>query len=192
MWHVSAERRGTTLIEVLVWSALFLFVLSVIYGSLVMGMDAYRRTENFATVQHQAMTALRDVSQDLANAQRAGVPTPSANAVVLASARDGSGKLNYDGTGKVLWQAWVTYYVTDQGWMRSRLAFTPSATLPTTIPTSSAIRSSGGASHQLVAAAIESLNVTLGTSTSDVDVVAANNLWGRTSVQVTDRVWFRQ
>jgi len=192
MWHVCAERRGATLIEVLVWTALFLFILSVIYGSLVMGMDAYRRTENFATVQQQAMTALRDVSQEMANAPRASVPTPTVNTVVLASARDGAGKLHYDDQGQVLWQAWVTYYVTGQGLMRSRLPFTPSATLPTAIPTSSAIRSSGSATHRVVAATVESLVVNLATSSADLELVAANDLWGRTSVQVLDRVWFRQ
>ncbi len=191
MWRVSAERRGATLIEVLIGATLFLFILGTIYASLAMGLDAYRRTENFATVQHQAMTGLREVTEELASAPRAAVRFET-NAVVLPSARDASGTVRYDDSGRALWQAWVAFHLTDQGLMRSRQAFSETAELPALIPTSSQVQADGNATHKLVATHVESLGFLSGTSTAEVALVAANDLWGRTSVQVTDRVWFRK
>ena len=191
MWRVTAERRGTTLVEVLIYAALFVFILGAIYGSLTMGLNAYRRTDNFATVQHQALTGLRQLTDELASAPRAKVGYET-NAVVFPSARDGDGQVHYDGSGNVLWQAWVTYYVeTGRGLVRSRLAFTPATQLPTTIPTSNSVRSDGSATQKLAANSVEALSFTPGNAT-EVTLLAANDLWDRTSVQVKDRVCFRQ
>lgn len=195
MWHVSAERRGTTLVELLIYSVLFVFILGIVYASLVMGLDAYRRTENFATVQQQAMTSLHALTDELASSPRSAVryETGTTGAVLLLSARDASGRVQYDSTGKALWQAWVAYkLVPGRGLVRSEKALTPTADVPGTVPTPTEINSDNAATHRTVSGLVEVLEFTPGTSATEVHLQAANDLRGRTSVDVRDRVFFRQ
>lgn len=191
MWHGSADRRGTTLPELLVYSLLFLFVLGFIYGSLAMGLEAYRQNENFATVQQQAMTALRSMTDELASSPKAMV-VPASGSVVLLSARDARGRVLYDAGGLPIWQAWVAWHVDPgRGLIRTEKAFTPTAKLPSAVPTAASLAADGSASHRVAAPLVDTLEFTSGSS-MQIRLVAASDQRGRTAVELQDRVWFRK
>lgn len=192
MSRVSASsERGATLIEVLISAALFLFVLGIIYASLQMGLQAYRRTERFATIQQQAMRGIRNLAEDLANAPRDAVSLAPGSAIML-SARGGNGAIAFDATGHTLWQGWVTYRLVNGGLVRRETPITPTTELPSPVPTLTAILAMPAAEERVVAHDVTALDFELGTSAAVRLTASQGDPADRTLVTLLDRVYFRQ
>lgn len=192
MWHASARSRGATVVEVLISSGLFLFVLGIIYASLQMGLDAYRRTERFATIQQQAMRGIRYVSEDLASAPRAGVRLASGSAIVL-SARRADGVVGFGADGHALWQGWVSYRLQDGELVRRETPITPSPDIPDPVPTLSALLAMPAAEERVVAHDVTALEFTVATTSAEIRLTASQgDPSQRTLVRLLDRVFFRQ
>lgn len=192
MWRVSAEpRRGATLVEVLISGALFLFVLGTIYGSLQMGLDAYQRTERFATLQQQAMRGMRNVGEDLAGAPRDAVRLAPGSAILL-SARGADGVVRFDGTGRALWQGWVSYRLQGGGLVRRETAIAPTPDVPSPVPSLAAILGMPVQEERVVAHDVTALDFQLGTSAEVRLTASQGDPDELTTVTLLDRVYFRQ
>jgi len=186
MWR----NRALALLEVMIYASLLLFVLGVVYSSLVMGVRAYRRTENLADLQQKALVAVRTIVEESASSPAAAVRVEPA-AFVCLSARDPSGRIQYAPDGRAVWRKWVLYY-RDPGTgnvLRKELPITPTADPPGTVPTVAALRDNPALSPLRIASRISDLRFTPG---SGVKVDATASDAGDASVQLTGRVTFRQ
>lgn len=192
MWRASARPTGATVVEVLISSSLFLFVLGIVYASLQMGLDAYRRTERFATIQQQAMRGIRYVTEDLASAPRAGVGLASGSALIL-SARRSDGVVQFGADGHPTWQGWVTYRLVDGGLVRRETPITPTPDLPDPMPTLAAVLALPASEERVVAHDVTALEFVLGATSAEIRLTASEgDPAERTLVRLMDRVFFRQ
>lgn len=192
MWRASVRPTGATVLEVLISSGLFVFVLGIVYASLQMGLDAYRRTERFATIQQQAMRGIRYVSEDLASAPRAGVSLTSGTAIVL-SARRADGAVQFGADGHPMWQGWVTYRLQGGDLVRRETPISPTPDVPDPVPSLSAILAMPATEERAVAHDVTALEFVLGTTSAEVRLTASEgDPANRTLVRLLDRVFFRQ
>lgn len=186
-----SRNRAMALLEMLLYASLLLFVLAIIYSSLVMGVRAYRRTENMADLQQKALVALRTIVEESASSPAAAVRVEPA-ALVFLSARDPAGRISYAADGRALWRQWVLIYRNSGSAtvLRKVLPITPTAEPPGTVPAVATIRDNPGLGNLRIAERIADLHFTPGSGVQ-VDVVAADE-GGEPSVQLTGRVAFRQ
>lgn len=116
MFNLSKKgnNRGFTLTEILVASAIFVLVLSVLYGIYFSGLDIWDTAKLKTDLQAQARAALTFMVSELRNATRTSTQNPSPNAVIasapnnkdiqfyLPADKDGNGKIT-DADGIIEW-----------------------------------------------------------------------------------------
>lgn len=191
MWRNWTDRRGLTLLEMLIYASLLLFILAMVYSSLVMGVRAYRSTENLADVQQKALTAMRTIVEEAASSPATSLRVEAA-AFLFLSARDAAGRIHYAADGRALWQKWVLFYFdpTTSTVYRKELALVPSANPPGVVPSVATLRDNPALAPLRVATRISDLHFTPPGAGVQVDLTAADG--SDPSVQLTGRVTFRQ
>lgn len=119
--------RGFSLIELVVASALLMFLTGGITLVTMNGMRYFRLGYAYQTAQQQALVAMRKMVDELQNSRRDSVSSSSSPSVdphvTFLSARapePNAGSLVHDDQGRLLWQKWVCYYLsTDRQLIRS-------------------------------------------------------------------------
>jgi len=111
--------RGFSLIELVVTSALLLFLTGGITLVTMNGMRYFRLGYAYQTAQQQALVAMRKLVDELQNSRRDSVsssssPSPEPHLVFLSARppEPTTGALVHDVDGRLLWQKWVCYYLT--------------------------------------------------------------------------------
>jgi type II secretory pathway component PulJ len=116
----SSRERGTTLVEALVYTALFGIVLTCIYWVLVASMRYYRIADSSVELQQNGMSAMTAVTQDLSESMSATVYDLDAappKGIIFASPRNrtSTGDIGnsyiYDNQKRLLWSKWICYYI---------------------------------------------------------------------------------
>ncbi|MEW6278921.1 MAG: prepilin-type N-terminal cleavage/methylation domain-containing protein [Candidatus Eremiobacterota bacterium] len=112
----SAHRSGFSVIEVLVASAVMLFLLGGLYLLLVGGARHFQHGRAYQTAQQEATVAIRRLELELQNTDPGSVffdnaaPTPH---IIFLSATTDLGGFAFDPAGGILWNRWVCYYLNE-------------------------------------------------------------------------------
>lgn len=197
----NSTSRAFSLLETLIYAALLLVILAFIYASLLMALRAYRRTEDLADLQKQAMVASRTLIEESASSPASALRVEPA-ALLFLSARDPGGRITYASDGRALWQKWVCFYRDSQAntLLRKELKITPSADPPTPVPLIAALRDNPALAPARVATRVTAVNftsvVTNTTTSVMVDVTTSepdpSGAAPQDSTQISGRVTCRQ
>lgn len=186
--------RGTTLLELLSYSALLIMLFGMVYSVLALSLRYYHNAEDAGGLQNEAMVALNRVLGELSGTPARAVRA-DANGIVFLSARTADGRLRYDSDGNLLWQEVVCYYrdtANGRGVLRRKeRAMTPTATVPTTLPTVADLRGDASLPSTIVARDIASLTVTPGYPT-DLRITASSDRFAGATVELSGGFGFRQ
>lgn len=101
--------RGTTLVELLVCSALLGLLMTGVLAVIVANNQYLRNSEARLEMQREAMQSLSQMTRELAESDRYAV-TVEPDAMVFASPRDLHGKITFDSRGRLQWHKYVCYY----------------------------------------------------------------------------------
>lgn len=136
-------RRGTTLIEVMVASAVLLMLMGSLYLLMTAGLRYFMQGRAYQTVQQQSLIGLRAMLAELQDSRRtdlefSSVPVPHVRFLSPSPPYpNGNGPVQSDpSSGKILWQKWVCYRVFNNELQRDEQigAGLPSVTAPAAIP----------------------------------------------------------
>ena len=133
-----SRRRGTTLIEALVYTVIFGLVLTCIYWVLIASMRYYSVANDSIDLQQSALNSMSTLVQDLCESQSTSIYTfTSPSGILFVSPRDSSNQYTYDAKMNLQYQKWVCYYVgTSNGvnyLYKKELTITPTAD-PAVVP----------------------------------------------------------
>jgi hypothetical protein len=109
-----ADRRGVSIVEVLVVSVLLFGLLTLLAMFLVRGKKLAVKTETVGRVQHQASVLARKLSRDLYRGTWEGSQWEDGALIFLSSKPVNPIEPPVDfepGTGKTMWKKWIAYYL---------------------------------------------------------------------------------
>lgn len=186
---------GVTLMELVTTSALLLILLGVVYSALTLSLTYYRQADDSVYLQQQAMAAAKRIVEEMGSSPSSSVVL-SPDGVLFLSARTGSGGLQYNSSGAILWQRYVAYYTQMSGSepvlvRKEKPLSAPSATVPSSPPSLASIQADASLKSTVVARSIQALSFTGGTPVA-IRVTAGNDSFGGNTVTVTSGVSFRQ
>lgn len=134
------ERRGITLAEMLIASAVFFMLSWALHQLMVTGTRFVRKSEVLLDLQKESLMALTWIHNEMSESGAAAfdnytvIPDGSLRGVVFASPRDLDNRLSLDLVGRIQWQRVVAYYLADIDGVpclvRKQRELTPSAELP--------------------------------------------------------------
>lgn len=133
------SKKGTTLVELLIYSVLLILILGAIYASYGIARDYYSAAQIETQAQQAALDASLSVSQELNQAcGKALISSDAPSALLFLSAKTDSGLFEHDtATGDLLWQRWVCIFLDTQSnqllCVEEKLT-PPTATPPETVP----------------------------------------------------------
>lgn len=106
------RRRGTTVLELLIYSTILGLVMTGIYSVLIAGMRYFHTADTSVELQSNAMDALANISQQLAEGNGASCSIGTSPAgIVFGSPRDANGNFQFNSSGSLLWQKYVCFYI---------------------------------------------------------------------------------
>jgi hypothetical protein len=102
---------GLSLVEVIVFSAILLGLLTVLSAFLIRGKEYFRQTESYALAQREASKVIRQVTTDLYRATEEHFTLESGQVSFLSSMPDSDeAPVDFDPvSGGTRWQRWVCY-----------------------------------------------------------------------------------
>ncbi|GMU52293.1 MAG: hypothetical protein AMXMBFR33_14390 [Candidatus Xenobia bacterium] len=187
----TTERKAFTLAEVLIYAIVAILLLAMVYSTLMMVLQVYQNTRNFALLQMEAMKSASEVANELSRSPKSSVSTGSDWLLMLSSVAP-TGRIAYDNSGRVLWQKWVLYYRdADNKLLRKELTFTPTATPPVVAPDVNTLINDQNLPARIVATDITGLTSSGAFAGESVTITASNDLRGLASVNVTLGCSFR-
>jgi hypothetical protein len=126
------------MIELMVASAILMFLLAGLYLLLTGGMRYYQQARAYRTSQHEALVGIRAVLEELGDSRASSVSIdstlPQAHRIIFPSGQtypgDG-GPIQFVG-GDIQWQKWVCIYLdtADNELHRAELAMAPTTAPP--------------------------------------------------------------
>ncbi|MBI2252049.1 MAG: prepilin-type N-terminal cleavage/methylation domain-containing protein [Armatimonadetes bacterium] len=143
MQNLKLKNKGSSLIEVLVYIALFSIVFSSIYMIFIMALRYYYTTKSGIEVQQGAILAVYKLSKELNESSLASLKiyrTTSPKGIVFMSIRNpASGNQIQYSSGSLIWYKYVCFYIeTDPADSTKKALFRKEQTItPTTTPASS-------------------------------------------------------
>lgn len=113
----SPLKRGTTLIEALVYCVIFGLVLSCIYWVLIASMRYYHIANDSIELQQSALISMSTLTQELCESRASAIySSTDPDGILFCSARDSKNHYTYNPLStKLYWQKWVCYYVGTSG-----------------------------------------------------------------------------
>lgn len=111
------KKIGTTLVEMLVYSALFGMVFTGIYMVFNAAVKYYYITQSSVWVQQNSLTAINQLSREMLESSLSSVILYSSDpkGIVFMSPRTSSGTISYNTNsgyeGRVYWQKYIAYYL---------------------------------------------------------------------------------
>lgn len=184
-----AASRGFTLAELTINSTLLVILLGIAYAGLLLAHRYYAESEAAVQVQQQATSGLKHLVSDLGGTPSTGVRTDTSG-LTFVSARTSTGSVAYDTSGSVLWQSVVAYYVQGGVLYRKARTLTPTATIPSPLPTAAELRDDGSLVPRAVARQVETMTVTAG-SPMTIQLRTASDDFGGSSLEQSAVIGFR-
>lgn len=185
----TTERKAFTLVEVMVYAMVAILLLVMVYTTLMMVLQVFQSTRNFAALQMEAMKSASELSTELSRSPETSVQAGT-DWILFLSAVGPAGRVVYDGSGRVLWQKWILYHRDVQNVLRRKeLAITPTAD-PPAVPDANALIGDANLPVRIVANNITGLT-SGGVPGEAVTITASNELRGLTSINVTAGTTFR-
>lgn len=131
----SIERRGTTVIELLVACALLLFLMGCLYTLLVTGLHYFQQARAYQDVQQQSLVGLRSVLSELQDSRPGSwsyATAPVPHLIFLSASLENTvGPIQHDpASAEVQWQKWVCFRLTGGKLERTELVITPTINPP--------------------------------------------------------------
>ena len=132
MLQIRRNRRGLTIVEVSVASAVLLMLfaaISLIYQS---SARVWRKVDLRTSLLREAQIAARNLERDLEVSHAFGIARAD-NAFAYLSARKNNDDIDVDSRGELLWQRFIIVFVDEEGRLRQRALqlSTPSRRAPT-------------------------------------------------------------
>lgn len=104
--------RGATLIELLIYGILLLFLMAAVYGAFYMSRLYFSAAEGSTTAQQEAMKGSAMIDRILSDGAAATVEVSNdPPGFRILSARTDQGAFQHEQDGDVLWQQWVCIYL---------------------------------------------------------------------------------
>ncbi|MGV8121913.1 MAG: type II secretion system protein J [Candidatus Xenobiia bacterium LiM19] len=107
--------RGTTLIEGMVYCAIFGIIMTCIYWVLVASMRYYNIANYSVDLQQNGLSVMTALSHDLSESKSStftNLIASTPKGVIFASPRNSSGTYSYHpDTRLLMWTKWVCYYI---------------------------------------------------------------------------------
>ncbi len=186
----TTDRKAFTLAEVLIYAIVAILLLAMVYSTLIMVLQVYQNTRNFALLQMEAMKSGSEIANELSRSPKNSMST-GADWILMLSSVAPTGRIAYDGSGRVLWQKWILYYRdADNKLLRKEQAFTPTSTPPAVAPDVNTMINNQNLPARLVATDITGL-VSGPVAGESITITASNDLRGLASVNVTLGCSFR-
>ncbi|MCE7869276.1 hypothetical protein DYH09_02750 [bacterium CPR1] len=187
----TTERKAFTLAEVLIYAIVAILLLAMVYSTLIMVLQVYQNTRNFALLQMEAMKSANEVATELSRSPKSSVSS-GADWILMLSSVAPTGRIDYDNSGRVLWQKWILYYRdADNKLLRKELTFAPTSTPPALAPDVNTLVNNQSLPARIVATDITGLASSGAYAGESVTVTASNDLRGLASVNVTLGCSFR-
>jgi prepilin-type N-terminal cleavage/methylation domain-containing protein len=146
------RRRGFTLIELTIYSALLSMLLLAIYGVFVASMRYFRVSQTASDLQSSAQKCVLKVVADLSESTLSSMKITASGGteppgIIFLSARNGDDRFTTSANGDILWQKWVCYYYDKASGtiFRNTQAFSPTAMPPVNTLSTSAFQALAGA-----------------------------------------------
>ena len=108
----AGAKRGASLVELLIASALFLMLSVALFQVMHTGSAFMRRSEASLDMQKELLLALTWIHKDMSESG-ARVFRKDPEGMVFANPRNLEGQLQLDSVGRITWQRMVAYYVDD-------------------------------------------------------------------------------
>lgn len=182
--------RGTTLPELLVYSALLGVVMSMVAALFNLCLGAWRSVDSTAEVHGQAQVAMDRMVAELAGASDAAFET-APDGVAFVSANSSTG-LQYDAHGRVLWQKAICYYTQDGRLLRKERRIAPTSSAAEVGVNLRDLRNDRNLPEVVVARSIRGLQVTATGSSITLALRAGNEQSHVSEVNVSCDVSLRQ
>jgi len=160
------RRKAFSLIEAVVAFTVMGFLMTGVYWAIIYGFRHLSQTITYSDVQQQALLAMRNLTNDLGEANFGKVDM-APDAVTLLSPRGLRTEANdeeylYTGGGLLLFRKWVGYYRNPTGdLVRAEIDVNPDVSLPDPIapPPPATVMAVSGALRKVVARSLTSLQV---------------------------------
>jgi hypothetical protein len=112
------QKKGTTLVEVMIYSFLIGVVLSGVYGILIFSLRYYKTVDEMTTMQQDAMIAMSRTGEFLNDSKAeyvtiapiSGFHEPLFVGVMFPSPKNQDNEYLFNDEGKIMWQKWICYY----------------------------------------------------------------------------------
>ncbi len=150
------SRRGSTIIEVMVASAILLLMLGVLYLLMVGGLRYFQQARAYQNVQMESTLGLRKLLAELQDSRASTVvyrQNPTSHVVFLSAClpHPNAGPVVHAPDGHVQWQKWVCYRANGSNLERDELPLgAPTTTPPSPAPVYGAF-DFGGADFKVMA-----------------------------------------
>jgi type II secretory pathway pseudopilin PulG len=165
---------GTTLIEMLVYMVLLMVITTILATAISMSLHFGAAIDDSVDAQHNALDALDQTERALASACSSGASVDARNGgISFISAETDSGPFAFDSSGNLLWQRYVTLYVSNHDLIRKDQTFTATSTPPTPVPSSSGMQSNSALTARTLGRDVSAMTFTVGTSSVAVQLTAA-------------------
>jgi Tfp pilus assembly protein PilW len=168
------HKKGFTLIEILIYCSLFMFVMSAVFGVLLGSLRYFKTIDTLISLQKSVVISLSMVTRDLTATKGTLINTSSnPQGVMFPSYKSIDGKYTFDNDGQTKWQKWVCYY-TDQNknLVRKEVAISPVSGTPPKPSGLSSVSSFANSSQpgRQVARNIEKFSVSLNSTTGNYEI----------------------
>ncbi len=108
--------RGLSLVEISIVSGLLLLISGALFYVLTGAIQFYHATNATIDAQQGVLLSLNRLSQELNESHYDSVTLlPNGRGIMFASPRDSQGNIQFDPYGRLLWQKYVCYTLTEVG-----------------------------------------------------------------------------
>lgn len=114
------NRRGLSLLEIIVVASILLLLVGILTVSFVRGARVWKKVENETTLLRELQTTVREMERSISTGHPYGL-TSGTNSIALLSCQDTQGKPVVNNRGEPTWNKFVLYYIDDVGLLRKRI-----------------------------------------------------------------------
>ncbi len=203
MKNKKIHQKGFTLPEIMVYITLVAILLSGVATLLISSIKYHKTAERIADLQHNALIALTNLSNDLSESQGDAIyrDENENNWLLFPSPKNiTTGGHSFDDSGSMYWQKWVAYYIeTDNdgvdNLVKKEMTLNPMSIEPGVPPANDliGIKQAQG-SVRVIARGVEEFTVTQGANGNSyiisvvidrtTDTTKANKINARTEIAV--------
>ena len=115
----SRRPKGTTAVELIVATSIFLLLMAVLVFIYTRGAAVWKKTEHQTSLLRELQVATRHLQRNIETSHPLGI-TLGEQKLAYLDADDAEGELRLNDRGEPIWQRWIVVYVDPDGKLRRR------------------------------------------------------------------------